>query len=130
MRCATLALTTFLVAAHAGVALAQETPLVEKGRAVFAHYCAPCHASGRGADGAPMLPGTHALYLKYKGLKPALLEQRSDLPFEVIRTFVRNGVASMPPLRKTEVTDDDLKAIAAYLAATARRPRGTGKSSP
>jgi mono/diheme cytochrome c family protein len=67
-----------------------------------------------------MLPGTHALSLKYKGSKPALLEQRSDLSYELIKTFVRNGVASMPPFRKTEVTDDDLKAIAAYLTATAK----------
>jgi mono/diheme cytochrome c family protein len=120
MKGVALAVTSLLMAANAGVALAQEKPAVEKGRTVFAHYCAPCHASGRGADGAPMLPGTHALQLKYKGTKPALLEQRTDLSFELIKTFVRNGVASMPPFRKTEVTDDDLKAISAYLAATAR----------
>jgi cytochrome c5 len=120
MRCAKLAVMSLLVAANAGLAVAQENPLLERGRTVFAHYCAPCHASGRGADGAPMLPGTHALYLKYKGSKPALLEQRSDLSFEVLKAFVRNGVASMPPLRKTEVTDDDLKAIAFYLAEAAR----------
>jgi mono/diheme cytochrome c family protein len=111
---------SLLICAPAGLAVAKEAPVAERGRTVFAHYCAPCHASGRGADGAPMLPGTHALSLKYRGSKPALLEQRSDLSFEVIKTFVRNGVASMPPLRKTEVTDDDLKAIAVYLANAAQ----------
>jgi (+)-pinoresinol hydroxylase len=123
-----------LLSANAGLAVAQEKPVVERGRTVFAHYCAPCHASGRGSDGAPMLPGTHALYLKYRGSKPELLEQRSDLSFELIKTFVRNGVASMPPLRKTEVTDDDLKAISVYLADSARngagRPIPARKSSP
>ena len=120
MRRAKLVVVSVLMAANAGLVVAQEKPLVERGRTVFAHYCAPCHASGRGSDGAPMLPGTHALSLKYRGSKPALLEQRSDLSFELIKTFVRNGVASMPPLRKTEVTDDDLKAIAVYLADSAR----------
>ena len=127
MRCATLVVTSVLMAANVGLAVAEETPAVERGRTVFAHYCAPCHASGRGADGAPMLPGTHALYLKYKGSKPALLEQRSDLSFELIKTFVRSGVASMPPLRKTEVTDDDLKAIAVYLAESARTKTAPSK---
>ncbi len=127
MRCATLVVTSVLMAANVGLAVAEENPAVERGRTVFAHYCAPCHASGRGADGAPMLPGTHALYLKYKGSKPALLEQRSDLSFELIKTFVRSGVASMPPLRKTEVTDDDLKAIAVYLAESARTKTAPSK---
>ena len=67
-----------------------------------------------------MLPGTHALYLKYKGQKPELLEQRIDLPAEFIKAIVRNGVASMPPFRKTEVTDEDIAALAAYLAASSR----------
>lgn len=120
MRRAALAVIGVLMASNAVLAVAADPPAFERGRTVFVHYCAPCHATGRGADGAPMLPGTHALYLKYKGSKPALLEQRSDLSFELIKTFVRNGVASMPPFRKTEVTDDDLKAIAAYLAGTVK----------
>lgn len=101
--------------------LAQSRPDVAHGREVFARHCAPCHGPGRGDDGAPLLPGTHALTLKYRGEKPGLLEERTDLPAELIRAFVRTGVASMPPLRKTEVTDADIDAIAAYLADTARR---------
>ena len=110
-----------LAGALAASAAAQEAADVARGREVFAHYCAPCHGPGRGDDGAPMLPGTHALTLKYRGEKPGLLEERTDLPAELIKAFVRNGVASMPPLRKTEVTDEDLDAIAAYLADSARR---------
>jgi mono/diheme cytochrome c family protein len=109
-----------LATASIPVALAQ-TDTIERGKQVFAHWCAPCHGEGRGDDGAPMLPGTHALTLKYRGQKPGLLEERTDLPAELIKAFVRGGVASMPPFRKTEVTDEDLEAIAAYLAATAEQ---------
>jgi mono/diheme cytochrome c family protein len=118
--------TGFLVlaACAAGLAASEagaQSGDIELGGEVFAHYCAPCHGAGRGDDGAPMLPGTHALSLKYRGEKPGLLEERTDLPAEVIKAFVRNGVASMPPFRKTEVTDADLEAIAAYLATTAKQ---------
>lgn len=107
--------------ALAAGAAAQDSAAVARGAVVFAHWCAPCHGDGRGDDGAPMLPGTHALTLKYRGEKPGLLEERTDLPAELIKAFVRLGVASMPPFRKTEVTDEDLDAIAAYLADAARR---------
>jgi mono/diheme cytochrome c family protein len=113
----------FAIVIYAGVsvtpALAQTD--IERGKQVFAHWCAPCHGEGRGDDGAPMLPGTHALTLKYRGQKPGLLEERTDLPPELLKAFVRTGVASMPPFRKTEITDEDLEAIAAYLAATAEQ---------
>jgi mono/diheme cytochrome c family protein len=111
-----------LVAARTGTASAQDTATIARGKTVFEHVCAPCHGTGRGDDGAPMLPGTHALFLKYRGQKPELLERRADLPADAIKAFVRNGVASMPPFRKTEITDEDIAAIAAYLADSARKP--------
>ena len=116
-----LALSGSFALASAGAAFAQASGVIDHGKTVFAHYCAPCHGAGRGDDGAPMLPGTHALHLKYNGEKPGLLEERTDLPAELIKAFVRNGVASMPPFRKTEVTDEDIAAIAAYLATAAAR---------
>jgi mono/diheme cytochrome c family protein len=112
-------LAIVLVAAACATAAVAQTDAIEHGKQVFAHWCAPCHGAGRGDDGAPMLPGTHALTLKYRGQKPGLLEERTDLPPELIKAFVRTGVASMPPFRKTEVSDADLEAIAAYLAVTA-----------
>ena len=118
---ATLALTGGLVVASADAVVAQEAAAIDRGKTVFEHYCTPCHGTGRGDDGAPMLPGTYALSLKYRGTKPALLEQRVDLPARAIKVFVRRGVASMPPLRKTEVTDEDIEAIAIYLADASKK---------
>jgi mono/diheme cytochrome c family protein len=82
----------------------------ERGRAVFESWCAACHAPGA------RHPGTQALEALYQGAKPAALEQRTDLTPEVTRAFVRTGVSVMPPFRKTEISDPDLDALAAYLA--------------
>ena len=95
-----------------GTAFAQD---VERGKAKFEHTCAPCHAAGVGDDGRAMLPGTDALRIKYQGALPAVLEQRTDLNADAIRTFLRRGTWSMPPFRPTEVTDSDIQDIAAYL---------------
>jgi mono/diheme cytochrome c family protein len=104
-------------------ALAQ-TGAIERGKAKFEHTCAPCHADGPGDDGRAMLPGTDALRIKYKGELPALIERRTDLDFKAIETFVRRGTWSMPPFRKTEVTDADLEDIAAYIASSAKKAAG------
>ena len=80
------------------------------GRAVFWNYCEACHGDGPGK------PGTAALAAKYNGTKPALLEQRTDLTPETVKTFVRNGVSIMPIFRKTELSDADLAQLADYLA--------------
>ena len=116
LRCALAgALFVALTSVHA------QTTAVERGKAKFEHTCAPCHAAGPGDDGRAMLPGTDALRIKYKGELPALIEQRTDLNADAIKTFVRRGTWSMPPFRKTEVTDEDLADIAAYIADSAKR---------
>ena len=84
---------------------------VERGAAVFNNWCSACHS--RGPQNAP---GTASLQVKYQGSVPAALEDRRDLTPEVVKVFVRNGVAMMAPFRKTEVSDADLDALAAYLA--------------
>jgi len=61
------------------------------------------------------MPGTDALAAKYKGAKPAMLEERTDLTPQFIKIFVRNGVSVMPRFRKTELSDADLEALSAYL---------------
>jgi mono/diheme cytochrome c family protein len=108
-------LAALVLLTASGVGLAQERASVERGQAKFEHSCAPCHADGIGDDGRAMLPGTDALRLKYQGALPALLEKRTDLNADAIRTFVRRGTWSMPPFRPTEVTERDIQDIAAYL---------------
>jgi mono/diheme cytochrome c family protein len=91
-----------------------------RGKATFDHTCAPCHGAGVGDDGRAMLPGTDALRIKYQGSLPALLEQRTDLNADAIRTILRRGTWSMPPFRPTEVTEGDIQDIAAYLRQSSR----------
>ena len=120
MNCRSCCLLLLALVCPPAVVIAQDVAgvdraaLVSRGQAVFERYCQPCHGSGPGDDGAPMLPGTHAIFLKHDGQIPPLLEDRADLGYEALRVFVRNGVASMPPFRKTELTDEDIAAIAAY----------------
>ena len=83
---------------------------VERGAAVFNNWCSACHS--RGPQNAP---GTASLQNKYQGSVPAALQDRRDLTPDLVKFFVRNGVAMMAPLRKTEVSDADLDALAAYL---------------
>ena len=97
--------------------------LVRRGKEVFDARCRACHGTySKGAPPgndalAPLVPGTFALGLRYKGQKPALLEERTDLTPQVIAVFVRRGGRGfMPPFRPTEVSDEDLKALGAYLA--------------
>ena len=102
----------FPIAAWSRTTAAVETAgsPVERGAAVFNNWCSACHS--RGPQNAP---GTTSLQAKYQGSVPAALEDRRDLTPELVKLFVRNGVAMMAPLRKTEVSDADLEALAAYL---------------
>ncbi len=80
------------------------------GRVVYETWCAPCH------DPGIIHPGTHALMAKYKGAKPAALVDWTDLQAETVRYVVRHGITVMPQFRKTEISDVELEALAAYLA--------------
>lgn len=115
-----LALASVAVLAFAaGGAIAQQStrtgpaaPELAEGKAVYAHWCAPCHADSMG------LAGTNSLKLKYEGTDiSGVLEDRTDLTAPVITYFVRNGVAWMPPFRRTEISDGELAALSAYLTA-------------
>jgi (+)-pinoresinol hydroxylase len=79
------------------------------GYVLFQQACSVCHGSGPGK------PGTRALRAKYQGKEPPLLEQRRDLNADYVRYTVRHGVSVMPPFRKTELSDAEVDAIAAYL---------------
>ncbi len=86
-----------------------QTAAAERGKAVYDHWCATCHAEG------PGYPGTQSLEIKYRGELPAVLEEREDLTPEFVRTMVRQGILMMAPFRKTEVTDAQLDDIVVYL---------------
>jgi len=89
------------------------------GAAVFARTCEPCHGRGPGLDGSPMLPGAAALAAKYQGKVSPYLEERSDLNAALLRYYVRHGTGAMPMFRRTEISDAEIEAVAAYLAASA-----------
>jgi mono/diheme cytochrome c family protein len=80
---------------------------IDRGHKVFDKWCFPCHGTGSGK------PGTDSLAAR--GQKPAVLEERTDLTAPAIKQFVRHGVLFMPTFRKTEISDAELDAIAAYL---------------
>jgi mono/diheme cytochrome c family protein len=81
----------------------------ETGKVDFLNACAVCHAP------EPDRPGTMSLQFKYAGRLPAALEQRTDLTPELVTYYVRHGIAMMPSFRKTELSDTQVSAIAAYL---------------
>jgi len=81
------------------------------GEQVWTHWCAHCHGTGRG------MPGTQSLQVKYGGRLPAALLERTDLTPEAIAVFVRQGVLSMAPFRKTEITDTELAALGTWMAS-------------
>jgi (+)-pinoresinol hydroxylase len=80
------------------------------GEQLFHRYCWECHGDG------PFHPGTQALQAKYHGTLPARLDRRTDLTVEFVTGIVRNGITVMPPARKTEISDAELKALATDLA--------------
>jgi hypothetical protein len=61
-------------------------------------------------------PGTAELQVKYGNMDMAVLEKRTNLSAEAVIYFVRHGSGVMPPIRKTELSDSDLKSISDYLA--------------
>ena len=82
----------------------------QAGKVDFLNACAVCHAA------EPDRPGTMSLQFKYAGRLPAALEQRTDLTPEMVTYYVRHGIAMMPSFRKTELSDAQVAAIAAYLS--------------
>ena len=103
------------------------TDPVAAGRQLYERHCVACHGAGVGHPPFPNLPGTGALEVKYKGERPALLVERTDLTPEVVAYFVRNGVSIMAPYRKTEISDADLASLGAYLSRNNPDVRGARK---
>lgn len=101
-----------LIAAPAA-SLAKPKPATVDGKAAFAHRCGVCHRD--------MGMGTLAVSRRMGfGMGPdmvkAWLENRNDLTADYVVSAIRNGVNSMPPLSRVEVSDADAAAIGRYLA--------------
>ena len=79
------------------------------GQEVFASRCEACHAAGREHPGAMRLELS-------RGKDRSVLLARRDLNAEYVKAIVRNGLLSMPPFRPTEVSDEELDSLAAYVA--------------
>lgn len=98
----------------AACAIAQESSLdretvVARGRDVYLARCEYCHGEGLQKG------GTMALQGRYQGAVPAILDQRTNLTAEYIRAVVRTNTNGMAPVRITEVSEQDLEAVIAYL---------------
>ena len=87
-------------------------PRYTPGRAVYEKWCAACH------DPGIIHPGTHALMTKYPNGSRASgsIGAWTDLPASYVTFMVRHGMSVMPPFRKTEISDGELTALAAYLS--------------
>jgi mono/diheme cytochrome c family protein len=90
-----------------------------RGYVQYQNFCSSCHAAGPEAR-----PGYEALKARYGDKEPPALSDRTDLTPELVKTMVRTGISIMPFFRKTEISDADLDAIAAYLT---RNNRGVQK---
>ena len=101
-----------------GAAIAQGPPPAPKpttvssrpgaggGEALYLEHCASCHA-----------PNGMGTGLLARRIQPPLLEARDNLPAAYVVAAARNGVGNMPAIPRGEVSDDDLRQIAEYLAA-------------
>jgi len=122
MRTKWLPALTLVCLAGASAARAQPVErdaLLTQGKQVYDYWCLPCHGPGLGLPGFNALPGTQQLQIKYRGTSISpLLEERTDLVPVFVKTIVRQGVSFMPQFRKTEISDAELEAMAAYLART------------
>jgi (+)-pinoresinol hydroxylase len=81
---------------------------VQRGEQLFEKYCVPCHGRENAA--------TRILKEKYQDKIPAALQDRTDLSAEFVKTFVRIQTPRMSAFRPTELSNEELAAVAAYLS--------------
>ena len=101
-----------------GAAIAQGPPPAPKpttlasrpgatgGEALYVEHCMSCHG-----------PNGMGTGLLARRVQPALLEARENVPAAYVTVAVRQGIGNMPPLPRGELSDDELRQIAEYLAA-------------
>lgn len=82
-------------------------PNAAGGEALYVEYCMMCHGPNGMGTGL----------LQRAGRPQPLLEARGGLPAQFIITAARNGIGNMPAIPRAEVSDEQMQAIADYLAA-------------
>lgn len=80
----------------------------EQALGLYVEKCGMCHRAGGMGTG---------LLARRVPADMAALEEREGLTEEFVTAVVRSGVLNMPALSRAEVSDPQLAAIAAYLAA-------------
>jgi len=82
-----------------------------EGKDIYTYWCAACHAMGK--------PGSVAVMMLREEQMPKDLADSDYLDADYVSYLVRNGQSAMPHFRKTQISDAQLDALAAYLAANA-----------
>ena len=82
-------------------------PAATGGEALYIEYCNVCH--GQAGMGTGLLARA--------GRPEPLLEKRGNLPAQFVIVAARQGIGNMPAIPRGEVSDEQLQAIADYLAA-------------
>lgn len=85
-------------------------PNAKGGERLYVQYCGMCH--GKGGMGTGLLA---------RRTDHPLLEERNDLTVDYVIQAARTGIGNMPPIPRGEVSDADIKQIAAYLTAPKAR---------
>ena len=86
--------------------VASARPQASGGEALYVTHCGMCH--GPNGMGTGLLGRSRDV---------ALLEARPNLPAQFVTVAVRQGIGNMPAIPRGEVSDEELQAIADYLAA-------------
>ena len=91
----------------AGAATAQEHP----GAAAYQRVCADCHGRAGRGDVAP-------------GIVPLAYDA------DYVLAIVREGYIEMPPISSREISDDEVRQVAAYLGSLGSGPAMAGTEAP
>ena len=83
-----------------------DRPNATGGEALYVEFCAMCHAPNGMGHG-----------LLGRRMDTPDLEKRDNLPAQYVVLAARQGIGNMPAIPRGEVSDEDLQAIAGYLAA-------------
>lgn len=102
-----------LLAVSVGAAASEPAPdgvdtRPRSGEKTWKLFCEGCHKPG--TEG----PGTRVLAARL-GWDKAPLKGRQDLAPDYVKHVVRRGLIEMAPLRPTDITDEELDALIAYL---------------